>query len=30
MIAWLDTWEAARARAAETRKPIYLFLFSPT
>jgi len=30
MIDWLEDWEAARERARETSRPIFLFLFSPT
>jgi hypothetical protein len=29
MIRWHDDWEAARADARETRRPIFLFLYSP-
>lgn len=30
MIEWLDSWEQGVARARETGKAMYLFLFSPT
>jgi len=29
MIAWHDTWDAARAGARETKRPIFLFVYSP-
>jgi len=29
MINWIDDWDAARVRARETKRPIFLFLYSP-
>ena len=30
MISWIEDWQTAKARAVETARPIYLFLYSPT
>ena len=29
-IDWIENWDEARARARETKRPIFLFLHSPS
>jgi len=29
-IEWIEDWEAGKAKAREQKKPIFLYLYSPT
>lgn len=29
-VEWIEDWDAAKAKAREQKKPLFLYLYSPT